>query len=111
MVILFAARVCRVVCPLYLLESGVGIDLCRCEAGMPEQTLDGTYIRAVVEHRGGKSMPQDVGRVLLERGYLSHACADDIVERRRRHSIPIAVSMFLHKKRATCRRARQNVVS
>lgn len=110
-IVLFAARMCRVVCTLYLLESGVGIDLCRCKAGMPEQTLDGTYIRAVVEHRGGKSMPQDVGRVLLERGYLPHACADYIVERCRRHGIPIAVSMFLHKKRATRGRVRQNVVS
>ena len=79
MVILFAARMCRVVSPLYLLKGGMGIDLCGCKAGMPEQTLDGTYIRAVVEHRGGKSMPQDVGRVLLERGYLSHARANDIV--------------------------------
>ena len=79
MVVLFAARMCRIICTLYLLESGVGIDLCGCKAGMPEQTLDGTYIRAVVEHRGGKSMPQDVGRVLLERGYLPHARADYIV--------------------------------
>lgn len=110
-IVLFAARVCRVVSPLYLLKGGMGIDLCRCKAGMPEQTLYGTYIRAVVEHRGGKSMPQDVGRVLLERGYLPHARADYIVERCRRHGIPIAVSMFLHKKRATCRRVRQNVVS
>ena len=111
MIVFIAARVCRVVGALYLLEGGVGIDLRGCETGMPEQTLYGTYIRAIVEHRGGKSMPQDVGRMFLERGYLAHACAYDIVERCRRHGIPIAVSMFLHKKRATRGRACQDVVS
>ncbi len=111
MIVFIAARVCRVVGTLYLLEGGVGIDLRGCETGVPQQTLDGTYIRAVVEHRGGKSMPQDVWRVLLERGHLPHARADDIVKRCRCHSIPIAVSMFLHKKRATRGRACQDVVS
>ncbi len=111
MAVFIATRVCRVVGALYLLEGGVGIDLRGCETGVPEQTLYGTYIRAVVEHRGGKSMPQNVWRVLLEGGYLAHTCTDDVVERCRRHGIPIAVSMFLHKKRATRGRACQDVVS
>ncbi len=111
MAVFIATRVCRVVGALYLLEGGVGIDLRGCETGVPEQTLYGTYIRAIVEHRGGKSMPQNVWRVLLEGGYLAHTCTDDVVERCRRHGIPIAVSMFLHKKRATRGRACQDVVS
>ena len=42
------------VCLLDLLKRGVGIDLRRGEAGVPEQGLNSAYIRAVVEHCGGE---------------------------------------------------------
>ena len=55
----------RVVGLLYLFKSGVRIYLRGSQTGMPEQLLNGAYICAVVQHGGGKSMPQDVWRMFF----------------------------------------------
>lgn len=50
---------------LDLFEGCVCIDLRGSQAGVPEQRLYAAYIRAVVEHRGGKRVTQHVRRVFL----------------------------------------------
>lgn len=62
-----------------LLERGVGIDLCGGETAVSEQRLDGVDVGAVIEHLGGKSVSENVWRVLLERRYLAHARTNNLV--------------------------------
>ena len=70
---------------LYLFKGCMGIDLCCREAGVPQQGLDGTDIRTVVEHRGGKGVSEHVRGVLLQGGHLAHTPAYHLIESRCLH--------------------------
>ena len=70
---------CRHVHPLDLLERRMRIYLGRTQRSVPQQRLDRTDVRAVIEHRRRKRMPQHVRRVLLERRHLPHTRAHDII--------------------------------
>ena len=52
--------------PFQLLERGVGIDLCRIDTLMTQQFLDALKSCTVVQHRRGESVPEHVGRALLQ---------------------------------------------
>ena len=64
--LLFRAGVGVLVGLLDLFEGGVGIDLRGGETGVAEQGLDSADIRTVIEHRGGKSMSQDMRGMFLQ---------------------------------------------
>ena len=48
-----------------LLECGVRVYLCRVQALMPEEFSDAFDIRVVIEHCGGKGVPQYMRRAFL----------------------------------------------
>lgn len=92
-------RVSRSINTPHLLEGSVRIDLRSRETGVPQEGLDGTYVRPVVEHSGSKRMAQDVRRVLLQGRYLSHTRANDNIYIVRIHRGNIAVTALAYEQR------------
>jgi len=75
----FRARMRLHIDPFYLFKGGMRIDLGGAQRRMSEERLDGTDVGAVVQHRGGEGMAEDVWRVFLERAYLPHTRAHYII--------------------------------
>ena len=77
--ICLCAGVCSHIDAFDLLKGRMRINLGRTEGGMSQKRLDRTDVRAVIEHRRRKRMPQHVRRVLLERRHLPHTRAHDFI--------------------------------
>ena len=83
---------------LDLLKGGVGIDLRRTERGVTKQFLYRANICAVIQHRCGKGMPEDVRRVLFERRNLAHSVANNAIQLAFRQRNKLAFAVFLNEE-------------
>ena len=84
---------------LDLFKCGVRVHPRCTERGVTKQFLYRANICAVIQHRGRKSVPEDVRRVLFERGNLAHSAANNAIEGAFRQRNKLSFAIFLNEER------------